>query len=157
MSLISALTKEIDERIDEMWLKPPREIENLKNPNLSEPNTNSLMAIASAYYLLRNLGGFCWGLRSHAKANRIPLAYLKPLAASTFEDSHKHLGFGGLPETADLFLKAAKVINDLENVKDFIEIMDRLCVYCNKYSSNGWLDILMQWHKLSCVYEALFK
>jgi len=167
MNTVGEFLKEIEEATDTIWLEPPDELDNLKDPKGTY--AHSFMNVNYLYHMLRNLAGFLWMLRQQAKGitaqASIPVKYLTSVAISTLDNYTGMIGLGGLTTTQGLLLKATDVLREIKkdaetnddqiNAQNFVDVMDRLSVYINKMSSNGWLDILMKWPKISCAYELM--
>src|SRR3989304_5774166 len=108
MSNVSKFLKEIEELTEEIWLKPPAELENLKDPKGTY--AYSFMNVNYLYHMLRNLAGFCWMLRQQAKGaagqGEIPVKYLSAIAISTIDSYAGMVWLGGLTTTQELLRKA---------------------------------------------------
>lgn len=61
----------------------------------------------------------------------------------------------GLTETTQLLRKACKVTERVQNVYDYMDIVDKLVIYLEKMSDRGWLDLGMHWSEVSSAYDMI--
>ena len=144
------IVAEINQRIEQIWDKPPAEIKSLLE--IKAPYRQAFNLAIYSYFDANALAGTLWVLRGNLK-DGIPLDNLPTVAASIVRSHAKSCEAYGLPDTSALLEKVSNVMGKIKDREDFIEVLERLIVYLNRMGMAGWLDLLMPWKKLGDAFE----
>ena len=150
---VSEFIKEVEDLIDKIWEKPPVEIKNVKEIPKIAP-LRPFFGINYAFHLLSQLRGTLITLTACAR-NGVSIDSIKSVTTAVIKSKCVFIEITGLTETLQLLGKTCKVIEGIENICDYVDITDRLCIYLGKLSDRGWLDLEMHWKEVSSAYDII--
>jgi hypothetical protein len=147
---INNIVKEIDQRIEEIWNRPPSEIENLLE--VKGLCRQSFNLVIYAYWDTNALASTLWTLRRNAQSG-VPISSLATVTGSIVDSHARSLEAYGLLDTAELLGKVSPILSQVKESREYIMLVERLVVYLNRLGMAGWLDLLIPWQELGETFE----
>ena len=151
---VSEFIRELQGLIDEVWRKPPADIKNVKE----EPSKVALMRtfpkVNFGFHVLNELSCTLGVLRTCA-GNHVSIDSIKVVTAAILENRSIITEVCGFTDTTRLMRRASKVIEQIQNAQEYMNIVGKLNIYLGKMSEKGWLDLEMHWSELSSAYDII--
>lgn len=153
---VSKFLKETDKRIQEIFRKAPKEIEDLKNIPRKQETQQNFTVIVYAFCRFLFFCNILIGHRRLVKNGTVSLENMKLVTEESLKQIAVHCDIYGLKETKKLEEDAVKAMRNVKTAEEYLEIVDRLIIYHNKMSAGGWLDYLVNWPRLGYLYDMGF-
>jgi hypothetical protein len=147
---LEKVVDEIEERTEKIWKKSPPEIDRIQEPK--GPYCQSFTGVIYAYFDANALAGTLWTLRKNAKAG-VTIDSLTTVTQSILETHAVSFEAYGLEDSAKLLRKVSVALENANNSKEFVTIVEKLVAYLNRLGMSGWLDLIIPWQRLSCAFE----
>lgn len=147
---IDNVVKEIDQRIEKIWNRPPSELKSLLE--VKGPLRKPFNVVIYAYWDTNALAGTLWTLRQNAK-DGVPISSLTTITGSILDSHAKSFEAYGLLDTAALLREGSAIQSQVKDPKEYILIAERLIVYLNRLGMAGWIDLMIPWKELGDTFE----
>ena len=151
---VEKVVKEIDQRIEKIWNRPPLELKRLLE--VKGPLRKPFNVVIYAYWDANALASTLWTLRHNAKTG-VPVGPLAIITKSILENHIRSFEAYGLPDTVTLLRKVSDVQPQVKESKEYILVVERLIVYLNRLGMAGWLDLMVPWKELGETFEKVIR
>jgi len=126
MTEVEKLLEKLEKRIEDIWHKPPKEIDNIRNP--MGVYAHSFPMINYAFHALLAASSEIFRLKNHAIKSDVALETLTLLAKETCKYYGDFVAVYGLTDTGELLNSVSSTMVHVKKREEYIELADKLCV-----------------------------
>jgi hypothetical protein len=152
-SSVSEFIEELKVNIDRIWDKPPDEIRKMKQ-NLNIPRMRAFFKVNYAFHDLKSIAESLSVLGTCANEG-MSMDCIKAATTRFINVKCILMTASGLTDTVQLLKKASEIIEEVQNAKEYLDVVDLLNIYVRKMSDTGWLDLEMHWSEISSAYDMI--
>jgi hypothetical protein len=150
---ISDFSKGLYTAVDRIFKEKPEEIRRMKQ-DLNAPRMRAFFKVNYAFHELKSIVEIL-GISVRCASEDMSLDCIKSMVTGFIEHQCILLVAQGLHDTVKLLRDACELMEKVQTVQEYLEIVEPLSIYVAKMGPSGWLDYEQYWSEISSAWDII--